>query len=150
MSTLHFSISNTVITYTAILLFVIFLSLSIIHIYWGFGGKWGHNVVLPTKNNGVKVITPGALSTFTVAAGLLIFGFFPLITIGFIFRTVFPTWLATYGLWTIAAVFILRAIGDFNYTGFLKKINHTKFARNDTKYYSPLCLLISVLAIVLV
>jgi hypothetical protein len=43
----------------------------------------------------------------------------------------------------------LRAIGDFNYVGFFKKIKHTKFGKNDTKYFSPLCLTIGVLTIIL-
>ena len=54
-----------------------------------------------------------------------------------------------YGLWIIASVFILRAIGEFNYVGFLKKIKHTKFGQNDTKLYSPLCLTIGILIIII-
>jgi hypothetical protein len=60
-----------------------------------------------------------------------------------------PDWLSKYGLWTIAVIFTLRAIGDFNYVGFFKKIKHTKFGKNDTKYFSPLCLTIGILTIIL-
>jgi hypothetical protein len=49
----------------------------------------------------------------------------------------------------IAIIFLIRAIGDFRYVGFLKKIKNTKFAKKDTKYYSPLCSLISVLAFII-
>ena len=134
---------------TAIILFLIFLFISSIHFYWAFGGKWGGDAVLPTKDdNNTKVLNPTALPTLIVALGLLGFGVFILIMSGFIaFDT--PQWLHKYGLWVIASIFMLRAIGDFNYVGFFKKITRTKFGRNDTKYFSPLCLIIGLLTIVL-
>lgn len=138
-------------TIIAILLFVVFLLLSSLHIYWGFGGKWGKNAVIPTKNDNVKVMMPGALSTFIVALGLLSFGLIVLMNVAEP-NFKLPVWLNViykYGLWVIAAIFILRAIGDFNYVGFFKKYKQTKFGRNDTKYYSPLCLVIGILTIIL-
>ena len=51
--------------------------------------------------------------------------------------------------WFIAIIFILRAIGDFKYLGFFKKINHSDFAKSDTKLFSPLCLTIGILAILI-
>jgi hypothetical protein len=47
--------------------------------------------------------------------------------------------------WLIAAVFALRAIGDFRYVGFFKRIRDSKFARLDTLAYSPLCAALAVL-----
>jgi hypothetical protein len=47
--------------------------------------------------------------------------------------------------WLIAAVFALRAIGDFRYIGFFKRIRDTRFARLDTLAYSPLCAVLAVL-----
>jgi hypothetical protein len=44
-------------------------------------------------------------------------------------------------------LFILRAIGDFKYLGFFKKIKNTKFGQNDTKYFAPLCLIIGILTL---
>ncbi|WP_281635816.1 DUF3995 domain-containing protein [Flavobacterium marginilacus] len=43
----------------------------------------------------------------------------------------------------------MRAIGDFNYVGFFKKIKLAKFGKNDTKYFSPLCLIIGILTLIL-
>ena len=54
-----------------------------------------------------------------------------------------PAWLSRYGLWLLAGVFLLRAIGDFRYVGFTKKVRATRFAQLDTRFYSPLCLLMS-------
>jgi hypothetical protein len=39
----------------------------------------------------------------------------------------------------------LRAIGDFRYVGFFKRIRDSKFARLDTLAYSPLCAALAVL-----
>ena len=133
-------------TIFAITLFLIFLFLSSIHFYWGLGGRWGSEDVIPVKDNNVKVMMPGPLPTFMVALGLLGFGFFILIKSGLINLSL-PLWLEKSGLWIIAGIFSLRAIGDFKFVGFFKKIKQTKFGQNDTKYYSPLCLLIGALTI---
>jgi hypothetical protein len=129
-----------------IILFLIFLSLSSIHFYWGLGGRWGSKAVIPVKDNNAKLMMPGPLSTFIVAFGLLGFGLFILIKSELINLNL-PLWLEKSGLWVIAGIFILRAIGEFKYVGFFKKIKQTKFGQNDTKYYSPLCLLIGILTI---
>lgn len=42
-------------------------------------------------------------------------------------------------------VFLLRAIGKGKYVGFFKKIKHTRFAKQDTAFYSPLCVWISLI-----
>ena len=138
-------------TIIAIVLITIFLFLSGLHIYWGFGGKWGNGAVIPTKDDNTKVMMPGAFATFIVA--LCLFGFAVLVflcSVDLDFTT--PKWLDIvhkYGLWVIAGIFIVRAIGDFNYVGFFKKYKTTKFGLNDTKYYSPLCLTIGILTIIL-
>jgi hypothetical protein len=133
-------------TIFAIILFLIFLFLSSIHFYWGLGGRWGSEGVIPVKANNPKVIMPGPLPTFIVALGLFGFGLFILIKSGLI-NLDLPLWLEKSGLWIIAGIFILRAIGEFKYVGFFKKIKQTNFGQNDTKYYSPLCLLIGILTI---
>ncbi|WP_367946795.1 DUF3995 domain-containing protein [Leptospira santarosai] len=48
----------------------------------------------------------------------------------------------------LSAMFLFRAIGDFRLVGFFKKIRGTKFAKNDTAFFSPLCLLLSILLFV--
>lgn len=129
-------------------LFLTFLFLSGIHFYWAFGGKWGASAVIPTKDDTQAVMNPGIVATLIVALGLLAFGLLPLILTEIIHFPI-PLWLSNSGLWIIAGIFTLRAIGEFNYVGFFKKHKHTKFGKNDSKIYSPLCLLLGVLAFVL-
>lgn len=138
-------------TVIEIILIAIFLFLSGIHIYWGFGGQWGNGAVIPTKDDNVKVMMPGIIPTFIVALGLLGFGFVIFLNIVDLdFKIpILLNIISKYGLWIIAGIFILRAIGEFNYVGFFKKYKHTKFGQNDTKYYSPLCLTIGILTLIL-
>ncbi|MDR7212611.1 DUF3995 domain-containing protein [Flavobacterium piscis] len=131
-----------------LLLFLIFLFLSSIHFYWAIGGKWGTDGVYPSKADGSPMRPPSIAATLIVAVGLLAFALFYLIKAGFISIEI-PLWLNKNGLWILTGIFILRAIGDFNYLGFFKKVKNTKFAVNDTKYYAPLCLIIGLLTLVL-
>jgi magnesium-transporting ATPase (P-type) len=135
-------------TIIAMILFLIFLFISLIHFYWAFGGTWGSDSVLPTKENKEKVLNPSALPTVIVALGVLGFGLIVLIKSRLLALSL-TSWLNKYSLWIIAGIFILRAIGDFNYVGFFKKIKETKFGKSDTKYFSPLCLLIGILILIL-
>jgi hypothetical protein len=43
-------------------------------------------------------------------------------------------------------VFVLRAVGNLRTFGFFKNITGTPFSRWDTWLYSPLCLLLALLA----
>jgi hypothetical protein len=129
-------------------LLIIFLFLALLHIYWGAGGKWGRAASIPTKKDGKKLIDPGPLACFIVASGLLVFAFFISAKVQLILLNI-PGWMLNSALWIIAVVFLLRAIGDFKYIGFFKKITATHFGEMDTKYYSPLCLLIGLSVIIL-
>lgn len=130
---------------------IILLVISGIHIYWGLGGNWGLRESLPERN-GTKALRPGRFITLVVA---IIFGgmaLFYLYKIGQFsaINALVPTWLSQYGLWLLAAIFLVRAIGDFHYVGFFKQIRNSRFADLDTKFYSPLCLLLSVNTLLLI
>ena len=127
---------------------IIFLLLSILHFYWAFGGKLWFVDTLPTSSSGVKKLNPGMMAGLVIAAGLL---FFAIIIIGN--QGLFDKYISEnyfrYGTLIIAVIFLLRAIGDFKYVGFFKKIKQTKFAINDTKIYSPLCLFIAIASLLI-
>lgn len=134
--------------FIALPLSLIFFSLSAIHIYWASGGKWAGGAVIPTINDEVKAVMPGPIPTLMVAAVLSGFGLLVLVKSDWL-NIEIPSLLLTYGIWAIAVIFLIRAIGDFRYVGFFKNYKQTRFGINDTRYYSPLCLLISLLAILL-
>ena len=51
-------------------------------------------------------------------------------------------WLAWLS-YALAAGLLARAVGEFKYVGFFKRVRGSRFARLDTLLYSPLCLLLS-------
>lgn len=133
-------------TIVSTILFTIFTTLSFIHFYWLFGGKWGLEKVIPTKDNETSALSIPKFATLIVALVLLLFGLIYLVKSGFI-NVPIPNLVTTYGYWIIPAIFILRAIGDFKYVGFFKKIKNTEFAKTDSKWFAPLCLTIGILGI---
>ncbi len=127
---------------------LILLGLSLIHFSWVLGSKWGLNKALPTNSEGVKVLNPSWFDSAMVAIGLLLFTTYYLLKGNFISLSV-PSYIMAYAGWAISAIFILRAIGDFKYIGFFKSITGTEFASLDTMFYSPLCLGLGIIGIVL-
>lgn len=106
------------------------------------------NAVLPTISHNQRNFKPGFYATLGVAVAM---GLFAFITIGNlnIFRGQIDGHIFEYATLGIAVIFALRAIGDFRYIGFFKKATGTLFARNDTRYYSPLCIMIAVLSLII-
>ncbi|MEQ8352324.1 MAG: DUF3995 domain-containing protein [Leptospiraceae bacterium] len=144
--TLHcreFGISSDVIQYIPIVLGTIFSVLSVLHVYWALGGTAGFRKSIPVRENGEPLFNPGKGITLLVAGGLA--------TMATYFLA--GQWMHTFqGYWSIpgwiiAGLFLIRAIGDFKYIGFLKRIGGSDFARMDTVLYSPLCLFISGLIV---
>jgi hypothetical protein len=127
---------------------IIFVLLSILHIYWAGGGKWALSTALPEKPGGEKSMNPGILATLVVAFGLLLFAVLTLGNLG-----LFDAWLnrnyINYSMLVIGIIFILRATGDFNYVGMTKKIRNTKFAEYDNRIYIPLCLVLASVSLIL-
>ena len=119
--------------------------LSALHFYWAFGGAWGLAWALPS--DGERFVWRAD------PIGLAGFGFFLLVSallllgrLGWL-GSLEPRALFEWGSWTVAVVFLLRAVGDFRYVGFGKKVWETRFARLDTFVYSPLSLFIAVAAL---
>ncbi|MEZ4886838.1 MAG: DUF3995 domain-containing protein [Chitinophagales bacterium] len=136
-------------TLLSFLLFTIFLLLSLLHLYWALGGKWGFNQALPTNEQGERILNPSSFASAIVGFGLLLFAAYYLLKGEFIVAAVVPKWVVKYGGWGISAIFLLRALGDFRYVGFFKSIKNTNFGTMDTKLYAPLCLLIGVAGVIL-
>lgn len=131
----------------ALILFLIFVVLSGFHFYWLFGGEWGVEKVIPTKNEDTAPPGIPKVATLIVAIGLATIGILYLIKSNVILVDL-PEWF-NYAFWIIPIIFTLRAIGDFKYVGFFKKIKNTKFAEADTRIFSPLCLLIGILGMLI-
>jgi hypothetical protein len=125
----------------------ILLALSLVHIYWALGGNWGLTAVVPSVD-GQPLFENGLWDTLAVALALSIAAGICLGTLNY--RLPFlPTWIYRTGIWCIALVFLLRAVGEFHYFGFFKQVNDSLFAHWDTVLYTPLCLGLAIFCTVL-
>ncbi len=123
-----------ILTSAAFLLFI-----SLLHLYWAAGGKRGLEVAIPRKSNeSERLFRPGKGATVAVAVLILGASYLLLAKSGF-FPTLLPQPLIHWGCILCTAVFFVRAVGDFRYVGFFKRVRQTRFAQMDTRLYSPLC-----------
>lgn len=132
----------------SILLSLILIGLGLIHFNWVIGGEFGFSESLPTKESGERVLNPKKIDSAIVGIGLTIFGVFYILKSGIIDYNL-PEWTMKYGSWIIPSIFLLRAIGEFKYVGFFKRVKKTKFGKLDTKFFSPLCLVIGIVGIII-
>ncbi len=127
---------------------LIFVFLSGLHFYWLLGGRWGFSTSYPTSKSFKPIFVPGLMSTLIVAIGLLFFAVLLLLKIAPF--TFISQKFVDYLNLTIALIFLLRSIGDFNYIGLFKRIKDTPFAKNDTQIYVPLCLYLAISCLLIV
>ncbi|MEM7735266.1 MAG: DUF3995 domain-containing protein [Deinococcota bacterium] len=131
---------------SAFVLASILCVLSGLHVYWAFGGRWGSNAVIPTQVDSEQTLfTPPPIATLVVAAALAVAALLSLAQVQLI-NLGLPAWSLRTAMWGLSAIFLLRTVGDFRYVGMFKRVRGTRFARMDNLLYSPLCLLLSILA----
>lgn len=121
---------------------IVLFALSGLHIYWICGGRWGMTAAIPSSG-GKPLFRPSKMSTGVVAI-LLALAAWLVLELGAVKPVLFPEALLRIGGWLLGAVFTLRAIGDFRWVGFFKKGKGTVFARMDSLFFSPLCLILGV------
>lgn len=121
---------------------IAFCVLSLLHVGWALGWRGGHVQVLPERD-GAPLFRPGPLSTLAVAAVLFLAALIVTQRAG-LGRELLPAALVRPGCWAVSIALVFRAVGEFRYVGFFKRVRDTAFARMDTRYYSPLALLLGV------
>jgi len=125
--------------YISMIAITVLIFISSLHLYWVFGGSFALNKVLPTKD-GKRLINPGKILTTLVALVLMGFAY---VLYTLYFEISYSRYFI-YAGWSISAIFLLRAIGEFHIVGFFKTIKGTQFSHYDTKYFSPLCLTLAI------
>ena len=124
-------------TLVALLLSTVYALLSLLHVYWAFGGRLGLHGVIP-EVGGATTFQPSRRATLLVACALAAASTLLLCRSGVVATPLPAAWLRA-ALYALASVFALRAIGDFRVAGFFKRVRGTAFARLDTWLFSPLC-----------
>jgi hypothetical protein len=130
------------------------LSLAIIafaaafHAHWALGGRLGFSVSLPQRPTGEPVMAhrlpwwrPAAAC---VALGLLALALLLLAHAGQI-RLPIPPEVVRVALLAVGAAFVARALVPNRYVGFFKFVRTTRWAKYDTRLYSPLFLILGLL-----
>lgn len=114
--------------------------LAALHVYWAAGGRTGWSSAVPSEG-GAPVFVPGPLACIAVALALLGFGASVLAAAEVV---TLPGSSSMYRIVVAlgGAVFALRAVGDRRYCGFFKRKLGTMFAKRDTAFYTPLCVLL--------
>ncbi|ACB96477.1 DUF3995 domain-containing protein [Beijerinckia indica] len=116
--------------------------LALLHAYWAAGGRFGKEAAIP-EQDGKPVFQPRPLGTLAVSLALALAALLISIQAGFLLPGRLGS-LPKIATGLLALVFAARAIGDFRYVGFFKRIIGTRFARRDTWIYSPLCGLLAM------
>lgn len=140
----------------AAILIALLAALAALHFYWAFGGRRGLEAAVPTRppetstsgnlSGSPPLFTPGPAATAAVGFALLAAAVLVLAVVRSVVLPVSDAVLRG-GVWLLAAVFLLRAVGDFRYVGLFKRVRGTRFAHLDTRVYTPLCLVLSALAV---
>ncbi len=134
----------TILTFAAWTAAGALVLIALLHVFWAFGGQWGAAAAIPEIPGKGAAFRPGLLATLAVAAALTAAAYLVLARLEVLPRA-WPRALETGLFFTGAAVFGLRAIGEFRYVGFFARVRDTRFARMDRRLYSPLCLCLSAL-----
>ena len=124
-----------------LLVCAVFVLLAAWHFRMAFSPSSGTNGAVPSVD-GKPLFSPSRGSTAGVGVVLLAFAALVaatggLIPVGAPHGTL--TWLSC----ALALALLARAIGEFRYVGFFKRVRGSRFAKLDTLFYSPLCLLLA-------
>ncbi len=120
----------------------VFVVLALWHFYMAFRGLPGGESATVPSLEGKPLFVPSARSTVAVGVVLVLFAGLVAATSGMLSLAVSPRVLAWLS-YALALGLFARAVGEFKYVGFFKRVRGTRFATMDTLLYSPLCLLLS-------
>lgn len=119
----------------------VFALIGLWHFYMAFAPSSGRGGAVPTVE-GKPLFVPSTRATLAVGVVLLLFAALVAATAGLV-STGIPQAVLSWLSLALAAGLLARAIGEFRYVGFFKRVRGSRFARLDTFIYSPLCLLLA-------
>ena len=119
-----------------------FIVLALWHFYMAVRSHPGFAAAVPGVD-GKPLFMPTKKMTIAVGVALLLFTLLVAATAGLLLPGV-PEMLLTWLCYALALALFARAIGDFKYVGFFKRVRDSRFAGLDTLLCLPLCLLLAV------
>jgi len=119
-----------------------FVALAAWHFYMALVPRSGRRSAVPTVE-GRPLFVPSRKATVAVGMALVFFAGLVAATAGMVSAGLSPVVLS--GLCCALAIGLLaRAVGEFKYVGFFKRIRGSRFATLDTLVYSPICVLLAI------
>lgn len=121
---------------------IAFLLLAAWHLWMAYRPSAGMSAAVPSVD-GKPLFVPSRAATLAVAAALAACALLVSATGGLIDAglargvLVAPSYALALGL-------LARAVGDFRYVGFFKRVRGSRFAHVDTLVYSPACALLAL------
>ena len=126
----------------ALLVCAVFIVLAAWHFFMAFGSASNESVAVPSVG-GSPLFVPSKAATIAVGMVLILFAVLVAATSGMLSLGLAPG-ILKWCSYALALGLFARAIGEFKYVGFFKKVRGSPFARMDTILYSPLCLLLAI------
>lgn len=120
----------------------VLVTMAVIHMYWALGGSIGAEALIPQTQKG-PLFRLTASVTLLIALIFILAADLMFTRLG-VAATRIPPESVQIACAAMAAAFFIRAIGDFRYVGFFKRVRHSRFAQLDTRIYSPLSLFLAV------
>ena len=110
----------------------IFVVLSALHVFWAAGGRAGGAAAIP-RQGGEALFTPSPLATLAVAVALAAAAATVAAASGW-FGARGPTRVGRVLTAVLAVIFLARAVGDFRYVGFFKRVENEDYFDRTTKF----------------
>ena len=133
--------SGQVVMVIASLVGVAFVILAIWHFYMAMFPAANASGAVPSID-GRPLFTPSTRATVGVGIVLLMFALLVAAT-GRLVDVGVSSRLLTWASFALALGLLARAIGDFRYVGFFKRVRGSRFATLDSYLFSPICLLLA-------
>ena len=121
---------------------LVFVALALWHVRMALSPSSGESGAVPSAS-GKPLFVPSTQATLAVAVVLFLFASLVAATAGFV-EIGIPVRVLSWLSYALAMGLLARAVGEFKYLGFFKRVRGSRFARLDTLVYSPLCLALAV------
>jgi Protein of unknown function (DUF3995) len=125
----------------ALVVCFVFVALGLWHFYMALLPRSGMSGAVPSLQ-GKPLFVPSRAATIAVGIVLLLFAVLVAATARIVTAGV-PDTALSWLCYALAAGLLARAVGEFKYVGFFKRVRGSRFATLDTFVYSPLCVLLA-------
>jgi hypothetical protein len=129
-------------TALASLVSLVFVALAVWHFRMALVPSSGESSGVPTVG-GKPLFVPTARATVAVGVALVLFACLVAATGGLVHVGI-PMHVLSWLCYALALGLFARAVGEFKYVGFFKRVRGSRFARLDTLVYSPMCVALGV------